>query len=256
MIYYPLSTLMLAGIREILVITTPHESDQFKRLLGDGSQWGVALSYAVQPNPDGLAQSLIIGEEFISGQPVALILGDNIFFGAGMGTSLERMNFLTGSCIFASEVNDPRSYGVVEIDEKGKPASLEEKPLIPKSRLAVTGLYFFDQDAAEIAKRMIPSARGELEITEVALDYLKREALKVELLTPDQTWLDAGTIDSLYDATTRVYEIEKRIGKKINVPEEVAWRKGFIDDNQLLESAKRYPSSGYGEYIFSLLGKA
>ena len=254
MIFYPLSTLMLAGIQDILVITTPHESNQFRRLLGDGSRWGISLSYAVQPNADGLAQSLIIGEEFISGESVALILGDNIFFGAGMGTSLERMNLLDGACIFASQVDDPSAYGVVELDGNARPISIEEKPKNPKSQLAVTGLYFFDKHATEIAKNLSPSPRGELEITGVALDYLERESLTVEMLSLDQTWLDAGTIESLYDAATRVHEIETNIGKKINVPEEVAWRKGFIDDNQLMESAKLYPSSGYGDYLFSLLG--
>lgn len=255
MIYYPLSTLMLAGIREILIITTPHESNQFRRLLGDGSQWGVMLSYAVQPSPDGLAQSLIIGEDFISGEPVALILGDNIFFGSGMGASLERLTSLRGACIFASEIDDASAYGVVELDRKGRPVSLEEKPSKPKSTLAVTGLYFFDGYATEIAKKLAPSPRGELEITEVALDYLERDSLKVELLSLNQTWLDAGTIESLHNAATRVYEIEKSIGKKINVPEEVAWRKGFISDDKLAESAELYPSSGYGAYLFSLLGK-
>jgi glucose-1-phosphate thymidylyltransferase len=227
MIYYPISTLMLAGIRDILVITTPHESDQFRRLLGDGSQWGISLSYAVQPAPEGLAQALIIGEEFIANEPVALILGDNIFFGVGMGTSLDRMKQRPGATIFAYEVENPKQFGVVEFDLDGKVVSLEEKPMSPKSNFVVPGLYFYDGDSPAIAKSLAPSARGELEITDLHKVYLQRNLLQVEVLGKDKTWLDTGTIDAMHEAATMVFKIERDLGKKINVPEEVAWRLGY-----------------------------
>jgi glucose-1-phosphate thymidylyltransferase len=253
MIYYPISTLMLAGIRDILVITTPHESDQFQRLLGDGSQWGLSLNYVSQPKPEGLAQALIIGEEFIAGEPVALILGDNIFFGAGMGTSLERMKQRTGATIFAYEVANPCDFGVVEFDSEGRVVSLEEKPQQPKSKFVVPGLYFYDGDAPAIAKSLTPSARGELEITDLHKAYLQRGLLQVEVLGQEKTWLDTGTIDAMHEAATIVFKIEKDLGKKINVPEEVAWRLGYISNQDLRVQAAKYPKSGYGDYLLNLL---
>ena len=252
MIYYPLTTLMLAGIREILVITTPHESEQFQRLLGDGSQWGIALTYAVQPRPEGLAQALIIGEEFINGEPVALILGDNIFFGAGMGTSLERMKQRPGATIFAYEVGNPTDFGVVEFDDSGKVVSLEEKPKNPKSSFVIPGLYFYDENGSAMARKLKPSGRGELEITDLHKLYLDKGLLQVEVLGQDKTWLDTGTIDSMHHAATMVYKIEKELGKKINVPEEIAWRLGYISDQELKAQANKYPKSGYGEYLHRL----
>jgi glucose-1-phosphate thymidylyltransferase len=253
MIYYPLSTLMLAGIREILVITTPHELDQFKTLLGNGSQWGISLSFATQPKPGGLAQALLIGEEFIGDEPVALILGDNIFFGPGMGTSLSRTGRRPGATIFAYEVENPSAFGVVEFDGYGKVLSIEEKPLLPKSKYIVPGLYFYDSSASELAKTLKPSTRGELEITDLHMLYLERGLLSVEVLDQSQTWLDTGTIDSIHEAAGIVFEIEKKLGKKINVPEEVAWRMGFITEQQLRTQADRYLKSGYGDYLHRLL---
>ena len=253
MIYYPITTLMLAGIRDILVITTPHESDQFRRLLGDGSQWGISLTYAAQPAPEGLAQALIIGEEFIANEPVALILGDNIFFGSGMGTSLDRMKNRTGATIFAYEVENPGDFGVVEFDSEGNVISLEEKPKEPKSKFVIPGLYFYDCDAPAIAKSLIPSARGELEITVLHNAYLERNLLQVEVLGQDKTWLDTGTIDAMHEAATMVFKIERDLGKKINVPEEVAWRLGLISDEDLEAQAAKYPKSGYGDYLIKLL---
>ena len=253
MIYYPISTLMLAGIRDILVITTPHESDQFRRLLGDGSQWGISLNYVSQPKPEGLAQALIIGEEFIASEPVALILGDNIFFGAGMGTSLDRIKHRTGATIFAYEVENPGDFGVVEFDSEGNVVSLEEKPKDPKSKFVIPGLYFYDGDAPSIAKSLIPSARGELEITDLHKAYLQRNLLQVEVLAQDKTWLDTGTIDAMHEAATMVFKIERDLGKKINVPEEVAWRLGLISDEDLEVQAAKYPKSGYGDYLLKLL---
>lgn len=244
---------MLAGIRDILVITTPHESDQFQRLLGDGSQWGISIKYSSQPKPEGLAQALIIGENFIASEPVALILGDNIFFGAGMGTSLDRMKQRPGATIFAYEVDNPRQFGVVEFDLSGKVVSLEEKPMIPKSKFVVPGLYFYDSDAPAIAKSLTPSARGELEITDLHNAYLERNLLQVEVLGQDKTWLDTGTIDAMHEAATLVFKIEKDLGKKINVPEEVAWRLGYISDEDLEVQAAKYPKSGYGDYLIKLL---
>ena len=253
MIYYPISTLMLAGIREILVITTPHELDQFKRLLGDGSQWGVSLSFTTQAKPEGLAQALVIGEEFIGDEPVALILGDNIFIGPGMGTSLSRIEMRPGATIFAYEVENPGAFGVVEFDGDGKVLSIEEKPRSPKSKYIVPGLYFYDAAAPELAKTLKPSSRGELEITDLHMLYLDRGLLSVEVLDQSQTWLDTGTIDSMHEAAGIVFEIEKKLGKKINVPEEVAWRMGFITKEQLRTQADRYLMSGYGDYLHGLL---
>ena len=253
MLYYPLSTLMLAGIREILVITTPHESDQFQRLLGDGAQWGISLEYATQPSPDGLAQALIIGEEFIAGEPVALILGDNIFFGPGMGTSLERMKARPGATIFAYEVDNPSDFGVVEFDDSGRVISLEEKPKQPKSSFVIPGLYFYDGNAASMAKQLTPSLRGELEITDLHSRYLQEGLLQVEVLDKGKTWLDTGTIDAMHQAANMVFNIELELGKKINVPEEVAWRMGYISNEQLSVQADRYPKSGYGQYLHQLL---
>lgn len=253
MIYYPLSTLMLAGIREILVITTPHESDQFQRLLGDGAQWGISLEYATQPSPDGLAQALIIGEEFIAGEPVALILGDNIFFGPGMGTSLERMKARPGATIFAYEVDNPSDFGVVEFDDFGRVISLEEKPKQPKSSFVIPGLYFYDGNAASMAKQLTPSLRGELEITDLHSRYLQEGLLQVEVLDKGKTWLDTGTIDAMHQAANMVFNIELELGKKINVPEEVAWRMGYLSNEQLAVQADRYPKSGYGQYLHKLL---
>jgi glucose-1-phosphate thymidylyltransferase len=253
MIYYPLSTLMLAGIREILVITTPHESEQFQRLLGDGAQWGISLKYATQPSPDGLAQALIIGEEFIAGEPVALILGDNIFFGPSMGTSLERMKDRPGATIFAYEVDNPSDFGVVEFDDSGRVISLEEKPKQPKSNFVIPGLYFYDGNAASMAKELTPSPRGELEITDLHTRYLQEGLLQVEVLDKGKTWLDTGTIDAMHQAANMVFNIEFDLGKKINVPEEVAWRMGYISNEQLVIQANRYPKSGYGQYLHKLL---
>ena len=253
MIYYPLSTLMLAGIREILVITTPHESEQFQRLLGDGAQWGISLEYATQPSPDGLAQALIIGEEFIAEEPVALILGDNIFFGPGMGTSLERMKDRPGATIFAYEVDNPSDFGVVEFDDSGRVISLEEKPKQPKSNFVIPGLYFYGGNAASMAKQLTPSLRGELEITDLHSRYLQEGLLQVEVLDKGKTWLDTGTIDAMHQAANMVFKIELDLGKKINVPEEVAWRMGYISNEQLSVQADRYPKSGYGQYLHQLL---
>jgi glucose-1-phosphate thymidylyltransferase len=253
MIYYPLSTLMLAGVRDILVITTPHEQEQFRRLLQNGSQWGISIRYATQEKPEGLAQALIIGEEFIDSSPVALILGDNIFYGPGMGTALSRMSGRQGATVFAYEVSDPERYGVVEFDSSGKVLSIEEKPSSPKSNYVIPGLYFYDGQAPAIAKRLQPSIRGELEITDLHREYLAAEKLNVEILDSDKTWLDTGTIESLHLAAEGVRNIEQGIGRKINVPEEVAWRLGLIDSEKLLAEAEKYGKSGYGEYLRSLL---
>ena len=253
MIYYPLSTLMLAGIREILVITRPHELEQFERLLGDGSQWGVSISFATQAAPEGLAQALLIGEKFIGEEPVALILGDNIFFGPGMGTSLSRTQQRSGATIFAHEVENPSAFGVVEFDQEGKVLSIEEKPSSPKSKYIVPGLYFYDSVAPDLVRTLKPSSRGELEITDLHMLYLGREMLQVEVLDQSQTWLDTGTIDSMHEAARIVFEIEKTLGKKINVPEEVAWRMGFITEDQLRIQADKYLKSGYGDYLHRLL---
>jgi len=253
MIYYPLSTLMLAGIREILIITTPEEQEAFQRLLGDGSQWGVSLIYAVQPSPDGLAQAFIIGEEFIGSDKVALILGDNIFHGSDLGKALKTCTNPDGGTVFAYEVSDPERYGVVEFDDNKHAISIEEKPTTPKSNHAVVGLYFYDNDVVEIAKQVQPSARGEIEITSVNEAYLRRGKLNVTTLDRGDVWLDTGTIDSMTDAADYIRVIQKRTGMIIGSPEEVAYREGFMTREQLKEQAEPLKKSGYGEYLLSLL---
>jgi len=253
MIYYPISTLMLAGIREILVITTPHEAEQFQRLLGDGTRWGISISYAQQAKPEGLAQAFIIGKDFIDGQDCALILGDNIFYGAGLGLTLERMQKRSGATVFAYRVSNPSEYGVVEFDSENKVISIEEKPIKPRSNFVVPGLYFYDSKVSQYASELKPSARGELEITDLNLKYLESGELFVEKLERGTAWLDTGSVDSLLEAAEFVKVIENRQGTRIGVPEEVAWRKGFIDSRQLVEIAQLYPKSGYGEYLLSLL---
>ena len=253
MIYYPLSTLMLAGIREVLVITTPHEADQFVRLLGDGSQFGIEISYAVQPSPDGLAQAFIIGEEHIGDQPVALILGDNIFYGAGLGTHLRRFVDPEGAAVFGYRVGDPTIYGVVEFDEEGRALSLEEKPEHPRSSYAVPGLYFYNNDVVERAKSLKPSARGELEITDLNQRYLTEGRLQVQVLPRGSAWLDTGAFEALNDAANFVRAVEARQGTKVGSPEEVAWRMGYIDDDRLRALGEALGKSGYGAYLLDLL---
>jgi glucose-1-phosphate thymidylyltransferase len=253
MIYYPLSTLMLAGIREILVITTPHEADQFIRLLGDGTQLGISIGYAAQPSPDGLAQAFLIGAEHIGGEKVALILGDNIFYGSGLGTHLRRFTEVEGAAVFGHRVSNPSAYGVVEFDETGLALSLEEKPERPRSRYAVPGLYFYGNDVVAMAGELKPSARGELEITDLNRRYLEQGRLVVEALPRGAAWLDTGTFDDLNDAGNFVRAVENRQGMKISAPEEVAWRMGFIDDDQLRALAGEVAKSGYGDYLLGLL---
>ena len=253
MIYYPLSTLMLAGIRDILIITTPHDGDQFERLLGDGSQFGVNITYKQQPSPDGLAQAFVLGAEHIGDGPVALVLGDNIFYGHGMGTQLRRFANIDGGAVFGYWVADPSAYGVVEFDKSGKAISLEEKPEKPKSHYAVPGLYFYDNDVVEIARNLKPSARGELEITDVNRVYLEREKLQVEILPRGSAWLDTGTFDSLNEASEFVRTVQKRQGLTIGCPEEIAWRLGFLTDDELRERAEPLAKSGYGSYLLQLL---
>lgn len=253
MIYYPLSTLILAGIQDILIITTPQDSEQFQRLLGDGSRFGVSITYKTQPSPDGLAQAFILGEEHIGSDSVALVLGDNIFYGPGMGTRLRQYRELTGGVVFGYRVDDPSAYGVVEFDESGRVVSLEEKPEEPKSHYAVPGLYFYDNEVVEIAKNLKPSPRGELEITDVNKTYLQRGALQVELLPRGTAWLDTGTFDSLAEATEFVRTVQKRQGLSIGAPEEVAWRLGYLSDAELLERAEPLRKSGYGEYLRKLV---
>lgn len=253
MIYYPLSTLILAGIQDILIITTPHDAQQFQRLLGDGSAFGINLSYAEQKAPEGLAQAFLIAEQHIAGEPVALILGDNIFYGHGMGTQLQKHSSIQGGSIFAYWVQDPSSYGVVEFDSAGTVVSLEEKPVSPRSRYAVPGLYFYDNEVVEIAKSLRPSARGELEITDINKRYLEQGKLRVEVLPRGTAWLDTGTFSDLSDASTYVRTVENRQGLKIGAPEEVAWRRGFLSDDQLRSRAETLVKSGYGEYLLRLL---
>lgn len=253
MVYYPLSTLMMAGIRDILIITTPDDQPQFQRLLGDGSDWGINLQYAVQPSPDGLAQAFIIGEEFIGEDDVALILGDNIFYGHGFGDSLRECTKPDGGIVFAYQVSDPERYGVVEFDDSFNAVSIEEKPLQPKSDYAVVGLYFYDNSVIEVAKSIKPSARGELEITSVNEEYLKRGKLKVQIMDRGSAWLDTGTFESMNDASEYIRVIEKRTGLKIGCPEEVAWREGFITHDQLQILAEPLKKSGYGKYLSELV---
>jgi glucose-1-phosphate thymidylyltransferase len=253
MIYYPLTTLMLAGIREVLVITTPHEQEAFQRLLGDGSDLGVEISYAVQPSPDGLAQAFLIGEQHIGDQPVALVLGDNIFYGPGLGTKLRRFSDVDGAAIFGYQVADPSAYGVVSFDHEGRATSLEEKPTHPRSHFAVPGLYFYGTDVVEHARGLRPSARGELEITDLNRIYLEAGRLYVEVMPRGTAWLDTGTVASLIAAGSFVQAIEERQGLKIGCPEEVAWRMGFLDDEALARRADALTSSGYGAYLRSLL---
>ncbi len=254
MIYYPLSTLMLAGINDILVITTPEDQAQFIRLLGDGSQWGCSLSYAVQAVPNGLAQAFVIGEDFIGKDSVALVLGDNIFYGSGFSKLLQQSANPDGAVIFAYPVSDPERYGVVEFDKAFNAISIEEKPAQPKSNYAVPGLYFYDNEVVQIAKTIQPSARGEYEITTVNDIYLQRQKLKVAVLDRGFAWLDTGTFDSLSDATEYVRVIEKRQGLKIGCLEEVAYRMGYIDRTQLLRLAEKFAKSGYGQYLQTIAG--
>lgn len=255
MIYYPLSTLLLAGIREILIISTPHDIDGFKKLLGDGSQIGCRFEYAVQPSPDGLAQAFVIGEKFIGKDKVALILGDNIFFSAGLSTLLQENNDPNGGVVFAYHVSDPERYGVVEFDAKMKALSIEEKPTIPKSNYAVPGLYFYDNSVVEIAKNIKPSPRGEYEITDVNKVYLEAGKLKVGILQRGTAWLDTGTFDSLMQAGQFVQVIEERQGLKVGCIEEIAYHMGFINKEELGREAKKYLKSGYSKYLMEILKK-
>ena len=253
MIYYPLSTLMLAGISDVLVITTPHDAPSFHRLLGDGSQLGVNISYAVQHEPNGLAQAFVLGADHVGNDSAALVLGDNIFYGPGMGAQLRRHVDPDGGAVFAYHVSNPRAYGVVEFDDEFNALSIEEKPDKPKSNYAVPGLYFYDNDVVDIARNLKPSARGEYEITDVNRAYLEAGKLKVEVLPRGTAWLDTGTFDSLADATAFVRTVEARQGMKIGAPEEVAWRMGFIDDEGLRQRAEPLVKSGYGAYLLELL---
>ena len=253
MVYYPLSTLMLAGIDEVLVITTPHDAASFERLLGDGSQFGVSISLAVQPSPDGLAQAFTIGADFIGDDTVALVLGDNLLYGPGLGSQLSRFADIDGGAVFAYWVAEPSAYGVVEFDDTGRAVSLEEKPTVPRSNFAIPGLYLYDNDVVEIARNLQPSARGELEITDVNRAYLNAGKLQVEVLPRGTAWLDTGTFDDMLDAAEYVRTIERRTSMKIGAPEEVAWRRGFLSDDELAERAAKLVKSGYGSYLLGLL---
>jgi glucose-1-phosphate thymidylyltransferase len=253
MIYYPLSTLMLAGIHEILVITTPHDAEAFERLLGDGSQFGIRLSFAQQDSPDGLAQAFTIGADFIGDDKVALVLGDNLLYGPGLGRQLQRFTDIDGGAVFAYWVSEPAAYGVVEFDAGGRAISLEEKPSTPRSNYAVPGLYFYDNDVVDIARGLKPSDRGEYEITDINREYLSRDRLRVEVLPRGTAWLDTGTFDQMTDAAEYVRTMERRTGMKIGAPEEVAWRRGLIDDAQLRTRAEALVKSGYGAYLLELL---
>ena len=255
MIYYPLSTLIFAGISDVLVITTPHDRPGFERLLGDGSQFGIAISYATQPSPDGLAQAFVIGADFIGDDHVALVLGDNIFYGAGLGTQLQRFATVDGGAVFAYWVAEPSAYGVVEFDSSGRAVSLEEKPVAPRSNYAVPGLYFYDNDVVAIARDLEPSARGEYEITDVNRHYLEAGKLQVGVLPRGTAWLDTGTFDSLNDANNFVRTLEARQGLKVGSPEEAAWRQGFLTDAELEERATALVKSGYGRYLLELLAR-
>ena len=253
MIYYPLSTLMLAGIRDILIITTPTDQEQFQRLLGDGSRFGINLEYKVQPSPDGLAQAFILGADFIGNDPVALVLGDNIFYGPGLGTQLATYEQKDGATVFAYQVADPRAYGVVEFDEDFNALSIEEKPENPKSDYAIPGRYFYDSKVVEYARQIKPSPRGELEITDLNRVYLEQGKLKVEVLPRGTAWLDTGTFDSLADATNFIRTVQSRQGLSVGCPEEIAWRHGWLSDEQLRDIATPLVKSGYGSYLLGLL---
>lgn len=253
MIYYPLSTLMLAGIQDILIITTPEDHDQFKRLLGDGKQFGVRFSYKIQESPDGLAQAFLLGKEHIGDDSVALVLGDNIFYGPGLGTQLRKYKNITGAAVFGYHVADPTAYGVVEFDENFKAISIEEKPRVPKSEYAIPGLYFYDNRVVEFAEKITPSERGELEITDLNRMYLEQGSLHVEILPRGTAWLDTGTFDSLADAISFIRTVQNRQGLSIGCPEEIAWRMGFINDEKLTELAQPLVKSGYGQYLLDLM---
>lgn len=253
MIYYPLSTLILAGIKDVLIITTPHDAEQFVRLLGDGSQFGISITYKQQPSPDGLAQAFLLGEDHIGNGPVALVLGDNIFYGTGMGSQLRRFADIDGAAVFGYWVADPSAYGVVEFDASGTAISLEEKPVEPKSHYAVPGLYFYDNDVVEIARNLEPSPRGELEITDLNRVYMDKGKLQVEILPRGTAWLDTGTFESLNEASEFIRTLQKRQGLSVGCPEEISWRMGNISDEGLYARAQPLIKSGYGQYLLNLL---